>query len=482
MLNKLFQAIMIAASFLLLASCKKFDYYQTNPNAPSEASPALLLTDISVSTFSYWLPDPAYASRHLAYYERPNAYINYGWGAGSFSNYDVLRQVAKMNELAQKSGEENYQALAKFFRAVHFVQLTETFGDVPYSEALQALSGNRKPKYDTQEEIYAGVLQELEQANTMVNTAGTVSGDIIYNGNMLKWKKLINTYRLRVLMHLSKKENNTRLNVKQQFQKIISDPAQYPVMTSISDNAQLVFNKSAISNAYPLFQNPSVPSLVALEKGFAKILKDRKDPRLFRMFEPVTGKPAGQFESYEGVDAGLTVATQQSVSKDASKVARRYVQDQINEPLLFLSYAEKEFLVAEAIVRNWITGAGTAEEHYINGIMASMKFYNVSDAEITAYLQEPLVKWNGANAIEQIITQKYISFFLHSGWEPFFEQRRTGFPSFSVGPGTANGGKVPKRWLYPQSEYIYNKQNVEAAVQRQFPGGDDTNEVMWVLQ
>ena len=472
----------ILSALLLLASCRKFDYYQVNPNSPSEASPALLLTDICVTTFSYWMPDVAYASRHMTYYERPNVYINYGWGAGSFAAYDVLRQVTQMDALAQKSGETNYQALAKFFRAVHFSRLTETFGDVPYSEAMQALSGNRKPKYDTQETIYAGVLQELEEANNMVNTAGSVTGDIIYNGDMLKWKKLINTYRLRILIHLSKKENNTRLNIAQTFQKIISDPAKYPLFSSNSDNAQLVFNKSAINNSYPLFQNLSLPSLAALEKGFATILKDREDPRLFRMFEPVTGKPANVFSSYDGVDAGLTVATQQSVSKDASKLARRYIQDQVNEPLIFLGYAEKEFLLAEAIVRNWITGAGTAEAHYNNGITASMKFYAVSDAEIAAYLQQPRVKWDATKGIEQIIVQKYIASFLNSGWEPFFEQRRTGFPSFAVGPGTINGGVVPKRWIYPQSEYIYNKENLEAAVRRQFSGSDDVNGQLWVLQ
>ncbi|MBD0367991.1 MAG: SusD/RagB family nutrient-binding outer membrane lipoprotein, partial [Flavisolibacter sp.] len=275
---------------------------------------------------------------------------------------------------------------------------------------------------------------------------------------------------------------NTRLNIKQQFQSIVSNSSKYPLMTGNADNFQLVYNKSAINNSYPTFQNLSFSSLVSMEKSFVDLLKARKDPRLFKFAEPVTGKPANAFESYEGVDAGLTVVNQQSSSRNASKPARRYFEDQINEPMIFIGYAEQEFLIAEAIARNWITGAGTAEEHYNKGITASMKFYGINDADITSYLAEPNVKFDPANAIPMIITQKYIAFFMNSFYEPFFEQRRTGIPTLSVGPGTLNGGQVPKRWIYPQSEYVNNKANVQAAVERQYPGGDNVNEVMWVLK
>jgi hypothetical protein len=111
-----------------------------------------------------------------------------------------------------------------------------------------------------------------------------------------------------------------------------------------------------------------------------------------------------------------------------------------------------------------------------------MEFYHIDQSDVTTYLADPLVVYNPANAIEMIITQKYISFFLNSGWEPFFEHLRTGFPVFSTGPGTLNDGLVPKRFQYPASEYNYNKDNVEAAVQSQFGGDDNINGTMWVLQ
>ena len=147
-----------------------------------------------------------------------------------------------------------------------------------------------------------------------------------------------------------------------------------------------------------------------------------------------------------------------------------------------MGYAEQEFLIAEAISRSWITGVGTAEEHYNNGINASMEFYGISSSDITTYLAGPTVAFDPANGIAMIAMQKYIALFMQSGWEAFYEQRRTGIPTLSVGPGTYNNGMVPKRWLYPQSEYDYNKANLDAALQSQFNGNDNVNQVMWLLQ
>lgn len=472
--------VVLFGSFIF-SSCRKHDYFQVNPNSPSIATPALLLTNICQTTFGYFLMDDYYASRHMTYYERPNSFVNYNWAAGNYDAYDILRQVQDMDSLARISGQKNYQGIAHFFRAYHFSQLTEKFGDIPYSSALKALENNVKPAYDRQEDVYAALLGELEEANSLIADGnGEVLGDIIYDGDVMKWKKLVNALRLRLLIHLSKKESNTNLNIKQQFQTVVADPSKYPLMESVGDNAQLVFNTTAITNYYPLYQNNSVPSLAALEKGFVKILKDRSDPRLFRIAEPVTNQPANSFSSYEGVDAGATISDQNNASPGASKIARRYINDQVNEPLISLSYAEQEFIIAEAIARGWITG--DAATHYNNGITASMLFYGIPQSEITTYLGNAAVIYNPANAIEMIITQKYISFFLNSGWEAFFEHLRTGFPSFSTGPGTQNGGLVPKRYQYPAQEYSYNEDNVTAAVQSQYGGDDSINGTMWVLQ
>jgi hypothetical protein len=472
--------ILVAASF---TGCKKYSDFQTNPNLPSTGTPALLLTNICYSIFYTDNTQAAFAARHLTYYERGNSSVDYSWREGSFNNYNILRQVMQMDSLAQESGQQQYFGLTKLFRAILFSQMTETFGDIPYSQALGGISGNFKPEYDTQESVYAGLLQELEEANSLLDPGnGKINGDIIYAGDASQWKKFANAFKLRLLIHLSKKESNTTLDIKTQFQNIISNPAKYPLFTGNSDNAQLVFNATALNNYYPDYGYLSLSTAVSMEKGFVDILKDLQDPRLFEFAEPISGLAAGDFDNYAGVDAGLTIADQQTTSANASRIKARYYNDKINEPWIFMGYAEQEFIIAEAITRNWITGAGTAEEHYENGIRASMSFYNIPDAEIDAYLQQPDVAFDPSNALYLIAIQKYIALFMNSGWEAFLEQRRTGIPTLSVGEGTYNDGKVPKRWLYPQSEYDYNLANLEVALQRQYGGVDDVNAVMWLLQ
>jgi hypothetical protein len=478
----------LAISIMLLASCKKQAYYEVNPNTPSTATPALLLANICYNVFYPSAPDrPDYASRIITYYQDANVVEEiYGWTQGSYNNYIVLENVEDMNTRAKAAGQVNYQALAHFFRAVLFSQLTETFGDVPYSQALQAAKGVPTPKYDAQQDIYTGILNELDSANTMLDpTQGELGGDIIYGGNgseITQWKQLVNAFRLRLLIHLSKKVGNTTIDVQQQFQNILSNPTQYPLMSGISDNAQLVFNTSAASNIYPFYQNLTIETSVSMEKGFVDTLIAKNDPRLFSFASPVSGQPANVFSSYVGIDAGLGAAAQQTLSGSASRLNSRYWTSQVNEPYIFLSYAEQEFLIAEAISRGWVTGAGNAGDYYNNGITASMSFYGIDAGTIATYLTQPGVQFNAANAIPMIITQKYIAFFLNSGWEPFYEQRRTGIPTFDVGPGTLNNELVPTRWLYPQNEYTINSANVNAAVQTQYSGNDNINGIMWVLQ
>ena len=479
--------VAFVATGLYFSSCKKHEYYQVNPNNPSIATPALLLTNILTNTFNINPLSSAYSDRHLTFFERVNTNVNYGWAQAGFGSYDMLRQVKDMDEKAQVSGDQNYRGLAKFFRAVYFLQLTETFGDIPYSESMKALDNVATPKYDLQKDVYKGILTELDEANALLDpTKGFMTGDIIYGSTAstqtVKWKKLVNAFTLRVLIHLSKKETDADLNIKAKFQNIISNPTKYPLMTGNGDNAQITYNTSAPNNAYPTFQSLSLQTSITMEKGFVDMLKNLNDPRLFQMAEPISGQPANVISSYNGVNAGLSVSAQQSASGTASKVKSRYWNTAVNEPVIFLGYAEQEFLITEAIARNWITGAGTAEQHYLNGITASMQFYGISGTQVSTYIAQTNAAYDSTNAIDRILTQKYIAFFMNSGWEAFYEQRRTGIPTFNVGPGTLNNGLVPKRWLYPQNEFSLNAVNVKAAVQRQYNGTDNINGVMWILQ
>ena len=132
------------------------------------------------------------------------------------------------------------------------------------------------PKYDDQKSVYKGVLSELALANTELSKFNTsVSGDIIYNGDLLKWRKLINSYRLRILMDLSKRADDSDLNVKQSFADIVNNPSQNPIMEGSADSGALPFY-NLVNNRYPYFNNNDLKTAYYMEQSFVDKLKSLK--------------------------------------------------------------------------------------------------------------------------------------------------------------------------------------------------------------
>lgn len=165
--------------------------------------------------------------------------------------------------------------------------------------------------------------------------------------------------------------------------------------------------------------------------------------------------------------------------EQASTFNREYYCTPVGEPMILLGYSEQCFNIAEAINLGWIEG--DADAYYKAGIRASMESYNLDEAVISDYINSPAVAYN--NDLEQILNQKYISFFNNSGWEPFYNMRRTGVPAYQIGSNMSNpSGKVPVRWRYPRAEYQTNEANVKEAIKRQYDGSDDVDDVMWILK
>lgn len=477
------------AIFCLLAtafsSCKKFEHFQTDPNKPTQATPELLLTNIETKAFNDISTSGAFASRYLVNTDGIDANQYYNWQRSGFDDFNNLRQVVKMEEEAARMNQPVYLALAKFFRAWFFMRMTLTFGDIPYSEALKGSGEMFTPVYDKQEDIFLNILNELKTAGEQLTaTDGEIRGDVIYGGKKEQWKRLINSFSLRILMSLSQKEGNAKLKVKERFAEIVNNPAKYPLMTGIADNGQLVF-VDLQDNRYPYYNNNSMQTAFYLEENFVNLLKQYKDPRLFRFAQKATkfaSLPDNDFNAYGGAKGSATIDENNSrvVNGEVSKIAKRYYNDPVNEPSIVLGYAELQFILAEAAVRGWISG--NAADFYKKGIQASMEFCKIAPADITAYLSQPSVQLATGKELENIFNQKYISFFMNSGWQVFYEQRRTGLPVFDVsGNGVLNNKKVPKRWMYPESELNLNRQHVSDAITRQYPQGDNINGVMWLL-
>ncbi|HTJ12354.1 MAG TPA: SusD/RagB family nutrient-binding outer membrane lipoprotein [Dinghuibacter sp.] len=488
------QTLYILLLATLAFSCKKFSYYQINPNVPTQADPSLELTNVEQSAFSTISPSAALASRYLVYSESADPDQYYGWQRSDFSPYASIQQVVKMQQEAIRVNNLNYYYIGKFLTDYYIVGLTLTYGDVPFSKAMQAMNGDvsasaTAPAYDKQHDIYLQVLNDLDIANDSLSaTNGTIQGDVVYGGDITQWKKAINAFALRVLISLSGKTGDATLQVTQRFSNIVSNPAQYPLFISNDDNAALPYYNLS-GNYYPYYNNNGMKTDYYLDSSFVHLLKGFSDPRLFVFGNPTTasGLPAGEFDAYAGLQgsASLSINVAAIAGGKASAINNRYAYDPINEPSVMIGYAEQEFTLAEAAARGWITG--DVNTYYTNGVQAALKFSSYkgtySDADITTYLQQPAIQLTAANQLSQILTQKYLSMFMNTGWEPFYNQRRTGIPVFETsGTGILNNGMIPKRWMYPTSEYQTNAANVNAAVSAQYPQGDDINGVMWLLQ
>ena len=523
-----FLFILSSISFLLPSCKKSFSDLNINNNKPISVQPSLLLNGILNDLY-----DRPYAKAEIwdQYYIYNYDYYGdnrYDFGSGD-TYFATLKNVLKMEQEAKTAGlpELNpYAALGKFFRAYFFTKMSLQMGDVPMTEALQGL-GNFTPVYDPQKKVFQQALLWLDDANAdltllIPNKEVSLSGDIYFNNDLKKWQKTVNTFKLRLLIELSKKESDADLLVKQQFAVVINNPTKYPIMESEADNLQYTYLNP--TNRYP--NNPGNFGFDGSRNNtsatYVGLLTQLKDPRVFVTAEPARytvdtlHQSPTAFSSFVGADPGLDLGVMYnnaSLQKYSLLNRKRYYSTYTAENSIQIGYAEMCFNIAEAINRGWVSG--TAETWYTAGIRSSMRFYNLPDAggpttfaayfyrpgstavdqlqnydaynimvDWTSYYNQPLVKYAGDNltGLTEILQQKYLALFRHSGLESYYNYRRTGVPTFTTGPGTGNSGRIAKRFKYPGSENSANTVNYQAALQRQFGGNDDINGVMWLLQ
>ncbi|WP_461448531.1 SusD/RagB family nutrient-binding outer membrane lipoprotein [Mucilaginibacter sp.] len=531
---------------LTVSSCKKsFNDDATNNNLPNNVPASLLLTGVLTNMVD--LPDGAYSSSTESTMVYPNAsnkdeiwgqyyiynYDYYGNNTYDFDPgadyYSTLTNVIAMEKQAIVAGSPSlnpYSAIGKFFRAYFFSKMSLERGDIPMSQALQGLS-NLTPAYDTQKAVMLQSLSWLESANSdltsLIASGGTLTGDIFYNGSLTQWQKVVNTFRIRLLLELSMQSADPDLNVPAQFAMILGNPTKYPLMQSASDNLQYTFIASINTNYYP--QNPDnfgqSGSRQNMSQTYVKLLDQLQDPRIFAVAEPsryqvdTLKQSPTAFSSFIGADPGLDLGTMYSnagLQRYSFLNRKRYYSTYVGEPSIQIGYPELMFNIAEGINRGW--ASGNAETYYIAGIQASMASYSIPTTGIyTAYFYHPpvgsttgvadlgnyntyniTVNWNtyyaqpavkyasGTTGLTQILQQKYIALFRHSGLEAYFNYRRTGLPAFTTGPGTDNGQRIATRFLYPLSDRTGNTVNYEKALASQYGGNDDINGIMWILK
>ncbi|TWF44320.1 SusD-like starch-binding protein associating with outer membrane [Chitinophaga polysaccharea] len=519
----------VAITGAVMSGCnKQFEDYAINTNKPSQTPPSLVLGGVlsdmnSDKPWSNVMRWNQFDCCNYNYYGDQR----YDWGGADFNSYYSMSNVQQMESEALRLGGQAvnpYTALGKFFRAWFFYRLTNLVGDLPMKAALQGKT-NLTPVYDNQKAVFVQILQWLEDANTQLaqqianpDKSATaegqlLKGDFYYGNDMSRWQRAVNTLRLRVLIALSRKTADTDLKVAQQFKDIVSNPTKYPVIESMDQNLQFIYNNI---NKYP--SNPDNLGFDAtrynMSATYLNTLVSLSDPRAYITAEPATkqlnklGKLPTDITAYVGADPGIS---QSSMSSNMSNVdtaeysvrsRSRYYSNYAAEPGVLLGFPELCFNMAEAINRGWISG--NAETWYKKGIKASLGFYGIPaeapgavvktyggkryeipfDFE-NVYYKQAAVMYKGDNAqgLTQILTQKYLAFFENSGWEAYNNWRRTGVPAFTVGTGTGNSGVIPKRFKYPDAERSSNTINWTAALQSQFGGTtDDINGSMWLLK
>ena len=525
---KKLQYIVTAVIAIALAGTgckKKFDEYATNPNNPQSVPAYLLLRQVEND-----IPVTAGGDADKFCQFTLSSYTYYGtneyWTGAAGLNYGTLRNIVAMEtEAAKAAGSNNpYSALAKFFKAYFYTNMSLKVGDIPMSESLKGLD-NQTPKYDSQKDVFKQSLQLLENANTQIaSLIGTANssllGDFFYKESisnskdclqsLKQWQKVVNTYKLRLLIHLSKKETDADLNIKQKFSETISNPVKYPVMESMTDNLEYVYNTNY--NKYPNNkENYGFDALrLCVAATWLNNLAALNDLRAMKVADPARalGFSDTSFKSFVGASNGEDVSTMggKVVAGLYSPIGRkRYYDGLTGENTFIIGYPEMCFNIAEAINRGWVTG--DADSWYQKGIKAMFGFYGIVDGANTVtflkpnallgdyvsynynfsyatYFNQPAVKYAGNNTtgLNQILLQKYLAFGRNSGFEAYYQWRRTGTPTFLTGPGIGNSGVIPMRWQYPSAELQTNKANYTEAVQRQYSGNDNINAKMWIVQ
>lgn len=524
-MKKYFLYVTILAATIIATSCnKQFDTYHDSPNSTTNVPAYLLLREVLNDMFD----SPGDYDKICQY--TLSSYTYYGdnryWSGETPLNYGTLRNVVAMEKAATASSGNAvnaYTALGKFFRAYFFIKMTLKVGDLPMSEALNGLA-NQTPKYDSQKQIFIQSLQLLEDANTqfasLISTSNTsLLGDFYFQErisntkdaltSLKQWQKVVNTFKLRVLIELSNKSTDADLNIKQKFSDVLSNPTKYPVMADATDNLEYVYNATynQYTNNKDNYGNDALRLCVAAT--WLNTLSGLNDLRAMKVADPARGLGFSDtsFNSFVGASNGEdlgTMGTKVVAGKYSTIGRKRYYDGYTAENTFIVSYQEMCFNIAEAINRGWATG--DANSWYQKGIKASFAFYGVNDGANTVsflrtylpgdyityninfnysdYFAQTSVAYAGNNitGLNQILTQRYLAMGRSTGMEPYYQWRRTGVPSFLAGSGVGNGGVIPLRFQYPAAEFATNAVNVKAAVQSQYNGSDDISAKMWILK
>lgn len=466
--------IWILALGLFALSCEKsLDEIGENPNSPVDVNSEWFLTaaqqTLTDNMWDEWVN--ARTGMFYAQYWSATAYteesryqiregVNRTFWRAYYGSLNDLNQVIRLAE--EEGGPEmvNKIAIANTMKAWTYHVLTDTYGAIPFSQALS--EDNLAPSYDEQPDVYTGIIEMLQTAaaNMEEGSGSFDNGDLIYNGDVSKWKKFANSLLLRVAMRMVERRPGDAQDI---FEDIASDPSN--IMEGNNDNALYQY-QSTPPNNNPINEDYKVRQDFAVSDVVVDYLDSLDDPRL-----GVYAQPTVETGEYVGLEYGLTNAQATAIPNvEVSMPGERVLEADF--PGIYMLYSEVAFLLAEANARGWAV-SGDAQSWYETGIESNMEFWGVTDDDaIDDYIAS--VPYDQNNYIDVIGTQKWIALYMQGlqGWftftrmdfekpgdGPLLQEPAAGSLDPDIGPG-----EFPRRMTYPDEEYTLNQSNVTNAI------------------
>ncbi|ALJ00062.1 SusD/RagB family nutrient-binding outer membrane lipoprotein [Rufibacter tibetensis] len=467
--------LLLALGAFTTACTDDFEEVNTDPNRIELISPGTLLNPIIYEMSSFNANRADDFTFHLMQVSLP-----FPSPSGGIHRYDVtenagsstwntyyrwLTNIKEMQAAAVKANDPNYEAIALTLNAWGYSLLTDSFGDVPMTEATRGDEGILYASFDTQKSIYTKILADLETANSKFDPTKTMiyGDDILYRKDVTKWRKFCNSLRLRLLLRVSKREE---MNAAAKMAEIINNPAKFPVFTSNADAAIL-----QISGVPPMIspwgRAVDFRTGRAASSFFIDHLNALNDPRRAKFFTQATSKDGRTQMGYKGIPSGYEGSdTQFNYAPSTFNIAL------VTAPMItvIMPYSEVEFIKAELIQKGIVTG--DAKTVYEKGVKAAIEQWG---AVVPAdYFTNPAAAYNGT--FEQLMLQKYLALFFVD-YQQWFEYRRTGFPVLPTTNSMMNNKVVPVRFRYPTTVQTNNPENYRIAVEMM--GGDDINTKVW---
>lgn len=491
-------------SFVAVSCDNGFDELNSSKTGATTLDPALVLNNAIINSS----PNAGQLNYELAIVQQltsPNtgvlegANFNKNNSSSSIANWrDYYRNVIRFtNDVITRTADDpaksNLMNKARIIQANAFMIITDTYGSIPYDLAGKGFTEqNFFPDYQSQEVVYQNIIDELKSASDGLVDTQPIERDVLYNGDIEKWKKFGYSLLLRAGMRLSEVDEALA-------ESTVVAAFNGTLILDNADNAVIYHDANYINNVGNVLNGTEAANFF-LAAPFVDALKDNDDPRLSAIAVRYIGADSGPGqtpavastdpEDQFGLPMGSTDGDADNLGASLPEGGTRYAFSQLDRnrmakrtsPLFIVTAAQTNLLLAEARHRNWIT-TGTVEEYFNEGIrqhMDQMATFDPASAvapeDRDVYVASRAGLLSG-NEFEQINYEYWIASFLN-GQEAWANFRRSGFPILDPNPFPGRDVEWITRLTYPPTEILVNSANVQAAIANQGPDELDTR-VWW---